>query len=79
MDTDWRNYRARLLQQPESSDEKVLNAALDYVKDFRGNLPVQFKLGGAWRQQDRVLRVSRPNWTFTGPDRRRRNGRRHGS
>jgi iron complex outermembrane receptor protein len=68
-DTDWRNYRARLLQQPESSEETVLNAKLDYVKEFRGDLPLQFKLGGAWRQQDRVLRVARPNWTFTGADR----------
>lgn len=68
MNTDWRNYRARLLQQPESSDETMLNAKLDYTKGFRGGLPLQLKLGGAWRQQDRVLRVSRPNWTFTGPD-----------
>ncbi|MBI5690626.1 MAG: TonB-dependent receptor [Verrucomicrobia bacterium] len=68
--TDWRNYRGRLLQQPESSEETMLNATLDYVKDFRGReLPLQFKAGGAWRRQDRTLRVARPNWTFTGADR----------
>jgi TonB-dependent receptor len=69
MDTDWRNYRARLLQQPESSEETMFNAKLDYVKEFRGGRPLQLKFGGAWRQQDRVLRVARPNWTFTGADR----------
>ena len=68
MNTDWRNYRARLLQQPESSDETMLNAKLDYTRELRGGLPLQLKLGGAWRRQDRVLRVARPNWTFTGPD-----------
>ncbi len=69
-DTDWRNYRGRLLQQPESSEETVMNAKLDYVKDFVGNeMPLQFKVGGAWREQDRNLRVGRPNWTFVGADR----------
>ena len=67
---DWDNYRGRLLQQPESSEETMLNAKLDYVKEFRGNaLPLQFKSGGTWRRQDRTWSSARPNWTFTGPDR----------
>lgn len=68
--TDPRRYTARLLQQPESSEEDVANAKLDYTKDFRGwSLPIQFKAGGAWREQHRTLSVARPNWTFGGPDR----------
>jgi TonB-dependent receptor len=68
--TNTRLYTARLLQQPESSEEDVANAKLDYTKEFRGwNLPLQFKAGGAWREQQRTLSVARPNWTFGGPDR----------
>jgi TonB-dependent receptor len=68
--TNSRLYTARLLQQPESSEEDVANAKLDYTKEFRGwNLPLQFKAGGAWREQHRTLSLERPNWTFGGPDR----------
>ncbi|HEY1108202.1 MAG TPA: TonB-dependent receptor, partial [Opitutaceae bacterium] len=70
MDTNWRNYTARMQQQPERSEETMVNAKLDYQKDFRGLArPIQFKAGGTWRQQDRFLSVGRPNWTFTGADR----------
>ncbi|MES2692089.1 MAG: TonB-dependent receptor, partial [Verrucomicrobiota bacterium] len=70
LDTNWRNYTARLLQQPERSEETMVNAKLDYVKDFRAfSKAVQLKAGGTWRQQDRFLSVGRPNWTFTGADR----------
>lgn len=68
--TNPRLYTARLLQQPESSEEDVSNAKLDYTKDFRGlRFPLQLKAGGAWREQHRTLSVARPNWTFGGPDR----------
>ncbi len=68
--TDVRRYTARLLQQPESSEEEVANAKLDYTKEFRGwAVPLQLKAGGAWREQHRTLSVARPNWTFGGPDR----------
>lgn len=68
--TNPRNYTMRLLQQPESSEEEVANAKLDYTKSFRSlATPVQFKAGATWRRQDRWLKVGRPNWTFGGPDR----------
>ena len=68
--TNPRNYTARLLQQPESSEEEVANAKADYVKEFRqGRFPVQFKTGANWRSQDRWLKIARPNWTFGGADR----------
>lgn len=68
--TNPRNYTMRLLQQPESSEEEVGNAKVDYTKDFRAfAVPVQFKSGLAWRQQHRWLKVARPNWTFGGSDR----------
>ncbi len=70
MGTDPRLYTARLLQQPERSEEEVINGKLDYTKEFRGwNLPFRFQAGGAWREQHRTLSVARPNWTFGGPDR----------
>lgn len=67
--TDTRRYTARLLQQPERSEEEVANIKLDYSKDFHGKLPFQVKAGGSWRQQQRNLSVARPNWTFGGADR----------
>ena len=68
--TNPRNYTLRLLQQPESSEEDVSNAKLDYTKDFRSlAVPMQVKAGATWRQQDRWLKIARPNWTFGGPDR----------
>lgn len=68
--TNPRLYTARLLQQPETSEEEVANGKLDYTKNFRaGRVPFVFKAGGAWREQHRTLAVARPNWTFGGPDR----------
>lgn len=68
--TNPRSYTARLLQQPESSEEEVSNAKADYVKAFRQlAFPVQFKAGATWRRQDRWLKIARPNWTFGGADR----------
>ena len=68
--TNSRNYTMRLLQQPESSEEEVSNAKLDYTKDFRSlAVPVQFKAGATWREQHRWVKIRRPNWTFGGADR----------
>lgn len=62
-------YRGQLQQQPETGEEEVLNAKLDYTKRFKeSRLDAELKTGAVWRQQYRNLRVGRPNWDFTGPD-----------
>ena len=69
MGTDFKRYTARLLQQPERSEEEVANVKLDYTKMFHGRFPLRLQAGTSWRQQHRTLSVARPNWTFGGPDR----------
>lgn len=67
--TDFRNYRARMQQQPETGDEAVRNAKVDYTKRFTAMAnPLELKAGGVWRRQYRNLVVGRPNWVYTGAD-----------
>ncbi len=67
--TDTRNYRGQMQQQPETGEEEVYNAKLDYVKRLKaGSYPTTLKAGAVWREQYRNLRVGRPNWNYTGAD-----------
>ncbi len=67
--TNFANYRAQMQQQPETGDEDVINAKVDYLKRFRENAhSLEFKGGLAFREQYRNLVVGRPNWNYTGVD-----------
>ncbi|MSU48285.1 MAG: TonB-dependent receptor [Opitutus sp.] len=67
--TDLTRYTTQMQQQPETGLEEAANVKADYRKRFRAlDLPVDFKAGGAYRQQHRNLTVGRPNWNLTGPD-----------
>jgi iron complex outermembrane recepter protein len=67
--TDFANYRAQMQGQPETGDERVLNAKADYLKRFKTTVyPIDLKAGGTWREQYRNLVVGRPNWNYTGVD-----------
>jgi iron complex outermembrane recepter protein len=67
--TDFTRYTTQMQQQPETGADAVGNAKVDYRKRFSAlDLPFDFKAGGAYRQQQRNLRVGRPNWNLTGPD-----------
>jgi iron complex outermembrane receptor protein len=66
---DFTNYTTQLQQQPETGEEEVANAKVDYLKKFSNRTsPLEFKSGATWRQQHRNLTVGRPNWNLTGPD-----------
>jgi iron complex outermembrane receptor protein len=67
--TNFANYRAQMQQQPETGDEDVMNAKVDYIKHFKDSAQtIEFKAGAAWREQYRNLVVGRPNWNYTGVD-----------
>ncbi|MSU65933.1 MAG: TonB-dependent receptor [Opitutus sp.] len=67
--TDFTRYTTQMQLQPETGAEEAGNAKADYRKRVRVlDLPVDFKAGGAFRQQHRNLFLGRPNWNLTGPD-----------
>lgn len=68
--TDFNPYRGQMQQQPETGEEEVTNAKVDYaIKRFKDSpLNIELKTGGVWRQQYRNLTVGRPNWNYTGAD-----------
>lgn len=62
-------YRGQMQQQPETGEEEVYNAKLDYTKQLRDSrYPTTLKAGVVWREQYRNLVVGRPNWNYTGLD-----------
>jgi len=67
--TNFDLYRAQMQQQPETGEEEVFNAKVDYTKQIKdAGHPAEFKAGAAVRQQYRNLVVGRPNWNYTGAD-----------
>ncbi|MBI4626844.1 MAG: TonB-dependent receptor [Verrucomicrobia bacterium] len=68
-EANFRLYRGQMQGQPETGEEEVTNAKVDYLKKFKsGEHPIEFKSGMVWRQQYRNLVVGRPNWNYTGAD-----------
>jgi TonB-dependent receptor len=66
---DFNLYRGQMQQQPETGEEEVTNAKIDYIKRItQSRYTAEFKAGAVWRQQYRNLTVGRPNWNYTGLD-----------